>query len=525
MLGHREISADEYIAMLRRRWWIVLIPALIVPVITYSISLRIPNRYVSQTLVLIEGQKVPDRLVTPVVTEELQQRLATMQEQILSRTRLQPIIDKFGVFKDQPIAMEEKVDRIRGQITVTPIKDESVRGMPGFYISFAADNPRMAQQVCQEITSMFMSENLKQRGERARGTTEFISNQVAEAKRHLDELDSKLAEFKKHTLGELPGDEGANMTLLTTTSAQLDAVTQMLNRAQQDKTYAEGLLAQQLTAWHAGQVSTGSGGAPSTLQSQLAAAQAQLAQAQGRGYTADHPDVVKLNHQIANLKQMIHDADAAQAKESTKDSAKEKVTATSTATESTVGSASEPISVQQLRLQLHQINQIIREKTAEQARLQRQVGMYSSRVQLSPVVEEQYKQLTRDNQAALNFYNDLLRKEKDASMATDMELRSQGEQFSVMDAPNLPEKPAYPDRKMFALGGLAGGFGLGFAISLLLEFRDKAVRTERDVEFWLELPTLATMPSATASKSIWSRLRLRRKPKARVIEQRKAAEA
>src|SRR5260370_9157371 len=155
MLGHREITADEYIAMLRRRWWIILVPALIVPMITYGISLRIPNRYVSQTLVLIEGQKVPDRLVTPVATEELQQRLATMQEQILSRTRLQPIIDKFGVFKDQPIAMEEKVDRIRSQITVTPIKDDSVRGMPGFYIAFASENPRMAQQDCAAITSRF----------------------------------------------------------------------------------------------------------------------------------------------------------------------------------------------------------------------------------------------------------------------------------------------------------------------------------------------------------------------------------
>src|SRR5258706_4020873 len=123
MLGHREMTADEYIRMLRRRCWSIVIPSLLVPLIVYGVSLRIPNRYVAQTLILIEGQKVPDRMVTPVVTEELQQRLATMQEQILSRTRLQPIIEKFGVFKDDPVAMEEKVDRIRGQIVVTPIRD------------------------------------------------------------------------------------------------------------------------------------------------------------------------------------------------------------------------------------------------------------------------------------------------------------------------------------------------------------------------------------------------------------------
>src|SRR6266404_5906659 len=194
MLGHREMTGDEYLEILRRRWWVILIPVVVVPVIVAVTSLSIPNRYVSQTLVLVEGQKVPDSLVRPVVTEELQQRLATMQEQILSRTRLQPIIEKFGVMKGEPITMEEKVDRMRKLVAVTPvtpIRDTSRGILPGFFVAFTAPTPQLAQQVCSEITSMFMSENLKLREQRAEGTTEFITSQVTEAKRHLDEQDAK----------------------------------------------------------------------------------------------------------------------------------------------------------------------------------------------------------------------------------------------------------------------------------------------------------------------------------------------
>src|SRR4051812_48090553 len=259
MLGHREMTADEYLAILRRRWWVILIPVLILPVIAYGASLRIPNRYVSQTLVLVQPPKVPDTLVKSVVTEELQQRLATMQEQVLSRSQLQPLIERYGVFKDEPVSMEEKVDRIRSQIrvtAVTPIRDDNRGTLPGFYISVTAATARVAHDLCQEITSHFITTNLQVRGQAAQNTTEFISSRVEEAKRQLDSQDAKLAEFKKHYLGALPGDEQQNLTMLTTMNSQLDAVTQTLNRAQQDKTYVQGLLAQQLATWHASQGNT-----------------------------------------------------------------------------------------------------------------------------------------------------------------------------------------------------------------------------------------------------------------------------
>jgi polysaccharide chain length determinant protein (PEP-CTERM system associated) len=476
MFGARDFTVHDYLAMLRRRLWIIVIPALITPVAVYLYSRTIPDRYTSQTLVLVEQPQVPDRLIMTLGGDELNHRLSTMQEQILSRTRLQPLIERFDLYREDRdrVPMEDLVQRLRQSITITVVRAESrsrTGGIPGFYVSFTAASPRLAQQVCSEITSMFMSENLRLREQRAQGTTEFLSSQLDEAKRRLDEHDRKLADFKRRNIGRLPGQEQANLNMLTSLTGQLDSVTQGLARAQQDKTYMESLLAQQISALRSLQ----GAGSPQTIDSQLEAARARLVALEAR-YTADHPDVMKTRGEIAQLEAMRRDAASQpQAKEET-------------------AGGLEPKEIQQLRAQIHLINSAISERQAQQKRLQQEIGNYQARVQLSPMVEEEYKLLTRDYQIALDFYNSLLGKKTESEMATDLERRQQGEQFRIMDPANLPEAPSYPNRLQFAGGGLAGGIGLGVLIALLLEFRNPAIRTEQDVEFYLQIPTLAMMP-------------------------------
>lgn len=495
MLGHRDLNLDDYLAILRRRVWFIVVPAVVVPIIAYAISLRIPPTYKSQTLVMVEGQKVPDSFVKPVVTELLNQRLATMQEQILSRTRLQPIIERFGLYKDSGAPLEEMVDQMRKAIRVTPIHTEITErggGLPGFYVSFTADDPKLAQQVCAEITSMFMAENLHVREQSALGTTEFLRNQLDQAKRKLDEQDSKLAEFKQKYLGQLPGEEQRSMSMVLALRGQLDAVTQILNRAQQDKTFTEAALTRELTAWKAAQ----SNNSPQSLEQQLATVQTQLIALEGK-YTADYPDVIKAKKEIELLKQKIEAAAAAAKNNPVPDNPKL--------------STSEPAQIQTLRTQLYQLNQTLQEKTVEQEHLRKDLRNEEAQLHLSPVVEEQFKVLGRDYQTALELYKDLLVKKTQSEMATDLEHRQQGEQFRVMDPPNLPEKPSSPKREYFALGGLGIGLGLGLLMAFLVEVRDKSIRTERDIEFFLELPTLASVPcldqgsNGTRNFRIWNR--------------------
>ncbi len=483
MLGHRDLSIDDYVAILRRRKWLIVIPAILGPMISYGVSLRMPSLYTSQTLVLVEQQKVPGTYVEPVVTEDLNARLATMQEQILSRTRLQPTIERFGLYRDdrQDASMEGLLERMRRDISVTPVRSVlSGRqgGIPGFFISFTASDPRVAQQVCTEITSMFIEENLRQREQSAQGTTDFLQTQLEDAKRQMDEQDAKLAQFKRRYIGALPDETQTNLNLLSSLDTQLAAVTQSLNRAQQDKTYTESLLAQQLAARD--NLLGADGPHPERVAQEIAQMETQLAALEAR-YTGDHPDVIKLKGEIAQLKKK----------------ASQIGTAGEPDAEASARAAQIPESPQilQLRSQVHGYEQAVQNLTLDQKRVKDQISLYQSRIQLSPMVEQEYKEITRDYQTALDFYNELLKKRNQSEMATDLERRQQGEQFRVMDPANLPEKPSFPDRPLFALGGLGAGILLGLALGLVAEMRDKSLRTEVDVEFYLEVPTLALVPA------------------------------
>ncbi|MBZ5515337.1 MAG: lipopolysaccharide biosynthesis protein [Acidobacteriia bacterium] len=484
MLGHRELNFEDYMAILRRRRWIILIPMVVAPLVTYLVSLTLSDRYTSRTLVLVEQQKVPDSVVKSVVTEDLAQRLASMEEQILSRTRLQPIIEKFGLFKEDAgkLHMEDMVDRLRKSIEVTPIRPMTgtrSEELPGFYISFTAGNARLAQQVCAEITSMFIEENLRAREQRSQGTTEFLSHQLEDAKRKLDDQDAKLAVFKQKYFGSLPGQEQSNISILAGLNSQFDAVTQALGRAQQDRAYADSLLSQQLSQLESTPTAS-AGPEPDSLEKQLAELQNQLLGAQAR-YTDDHPDVIKLKLAIADLKRKIEDSHAQNPGKP--ESAEAKPTRQPTP------------QIQQLRATVHQLEQTIQQKTKEQAQIREQIGLYQGRLSMSPGVEQQYKELTRDYQTALAFYNDLLAKESESQMSTNLERRQQGEQFRVMDPANLPESPSFPNRPLFAAAGLGVGLAIGLGITILLEAKDKALRTDNDVKFFLQVPTLAMIPN------------------------------
>jgi uncharacterized protein involved in exopolysaccharide biosynthesis len=217
-----------------------------------------------------------------------------------------------------------------------------------------------------------------------------------------------------------------------------------------------------------------------SVQKQLEQLQAQLVDLKTR-YTEDHPDVTGINRKIEALRKTM--------------SSSSEPASTPVQESPSV----EPREVQQLRAQMRALDQAIGDKKAEQQRIQRQISLYQSRIQLSPVVQEQFKKLTRDYQTALQFYNDLLAKKNQSEMATNLERRQQGEQFRVMDPANLPEKPTFPNRPLFAGGGLAAGLFVGIGIALLLEMKDKSLHTERDVQQFLKLPTLALLPTVDGS--------------------------
>ena len=159
----------------------------------------------------------------------------------------------------------------------------------------------------------------------------------------------------------------------------------------------------------------------------------------------------------------------------------------------TTSKPTDTVGVQQLRAQLRAMDQGIAQKKKDQGAIQAQLRMYQERVASSPAVEEEYKSITRDNQTAQAFYDELLNKMNQSKMATDLEKRQQGEQFRVMDEPNLPDSPTFPNRSAFVGGGLGAGLALGLLIVAVLEYLDTAVRSERDIWAFTKLPTLGVI--------------------------------
>jgi polysaccharide chain length determinant protein (PEP-CTERM system associated) len=486
-MENRELTMDDYLAMVRRRIKVILIPALLAPLAGFAVSYLFAAKYTSTALVMVEGQKVPEGIVQPVVTADLTERIATLQQQVLSQSRLQPMLESIGLVKPGQNP-DDAIETIRANMSVQPVEtDLSEIGttkkksgpqpspVPGFTVNYTAINPHEAQQICNELTSLMLGENLKSREDVARGTTDFLSKQVEDTKRNLDDLDSKLAAFKKQYMGQLPGDEDNNLKILMGLTSQLDANTQTLSRAQQDRAYTESLLAQQIAAWKTSQSSNN----PQTLQQQLSQLQTQLVDLEAR-YTADHPDVIKTQADITQVKKRLAEIN----------------NASGDATNVTTGkeSGSDPPEIRQLRLQVHQYEDLIAQASRDQKRLQGEIAVYQGRVALSPAIEEQYKQLARDYDNTQKVYQDLLANKSKSDIALKMEQQQEGEQMRLLNSASVPDAPSFPNRLFFAGGGLGAGLALGASLALWLEFRDKSIRTQADAEAALELPMLVAMP-------------------------------
>jgi len=494
MSENRELTMDDYLAIARRRLKVILIPALLAPLagLLVSFSPFFPPKYTSQSTVLVQGQKVPDNYVTPVITSDFTQRVNTLGQEVLASSRLGPLVKSLALVK--PEEESKLIADIQANMHLEPVMtsmSEAAGGagvaakkrkpsaneepVPGFTVNYTDSNAVRAQKVCNALTTAIIDENLRSRAEVASSTTEFLGRQLEDAKRSLDDQDAKLATFKKQYLGQLPTDVDNNMRMLMSLNTQLDASTQTLSRAQQDKAYTESMLAQQAAAWKTSQSATN----PQTLEQQLNQLQTTLLQLQAR-YTDDHPDVIKTKADIAEVQKKLKEVNAAAAASTTSDTEK--------------ASASEPPEIRQLRLQIHQYQSVIDQATVDQKRLQSQINVYQSRTAMSPGVEEQYKLLTRDNENAQNFYKELLAKRSSAGLGLSMESQQQGEQMNIVASAGLPESPSFPNRPIFAAGGFGAGLALGLLIAIWLELSDKSIRTEKDAAAIMDLPLLISVP-------------------------------
>jgi len=477
MLGHRTLNAQDYLAILKRRWWVICIPALVLPVVAVVSTYFITPKYDSTSLILIDQQKVSSEVVKPLDLGDLQGRLGLITAQIESRTSMEPIVAKYNLYANQHLPMEARVDLVRKNLSIAPIQSQIDRanGLPGFKVVFTADDPRTAQQVCADVTGLYTQNDLLNKQSMTKGTNDFLASQLAEEKRKLGDIEQRKAEFESKYMGSLPGDAGSTTSVLSSLSTRLDADNQRITADNQSKQLMEVALNQALAA------GTSAGTVVKTQQAdetELIKAQSDLAAMEAQ-YTDAYPPLQAAKRRVADLQAQIAKAAAAPAP----------LSAPAPRVESN--------DVAQLRTRIRLLDEEIAAKTKDQADLQAQMRSYEGRLHSSPIVEQQYTEITRDYTTENATYQKLLQQMDQSGMATEMQNQQKGETFTVLDAASLPIDPTFPKQSVFAFGGLGGGIALGLLIVAFLEYRDTALRTERDVWAFTQLPTLAIIAYST----------------------------
>ena len=377
-----------------------------------------------------------------------------MAEDVLSRTRLLAIIDDLHLYpreKQYNMAPEKLVELMRREITMEPVQKTVGPGIDAFKISFTAKAPNVAQDVTHRLTELFIEQNLKTRADQARTTTGFLREQVEAAKQKLLDHEQKLRNFKMEHLGELPEQQQGNMSILSGLQSQLENVAANMNRANQQRLYLESLLEQYKRMSKRGESLSPQGLTP------LEAARRDLARMESEQdqllaqYTPRHPDVIKKGQEIARQKALVDRLAAAGA------------SSDQTSPSPTVPSMDPETStaVAQLNSQL-QANRLELESLAKtEVKLKGEIERYQARLNQTPVREQQLTAMLRDYDMLKKNYADLLNKEMDSQLSTNLEKRQEGQQFRLIDPANLPEVPSSPKRVKISLIGIAAGLGAG----------------------------------------------------------------
>lgn len=477
MVRNGEIPLADIKRALRKHWWIIPVSLIGCTALAVALTYVLPKKYTSATVILVEEPGVPSEYVKPLTSESINQQLSTMQDKMVSRSQLLAVIDKLGLYpgQRQPGRVEELLGSLRKAITVKPVDRmpgtaSNTAQIPGFNVEVKWTDPQTAHDICTEVTSIFLEQDANLRELIAKGTNDFLNKQLIQAKQKLDEQDAALAKFQSEHWGNTPDREATNLSLLTGTNSQLEAAAQSIAALERDKAFNQTMLDAQLTSW---QQSLKGVQDPDVQQQQLLDMEKQLSDLLFR-YTPQHPDVVKMKAEIADLKKRM---------------------AENPGTDNSTASRREPLQIQQLRARIRQDDEQIAEATKKQERVQAQVNMLQARVQSTPAIEQEYKQLTRNHDTALEEYKDLLRKSGSATEATELQHQQEGQRYSVLDPPTLPTEPSFPNKLYFTLGGIGLGFAASAGLLYLFALADKSMHTERDVELCLKLPVLTTVPS------------------------------
>ena len=488
MLPGKKYRPEDFLQMAWRRRWVILIPAVLVAAGVALYAWSLPNRYRSESLILVVPQRVPENFVRSTITSDVGERLQSISQQILSRTRLERIILELNLYQEQRKTgiMEDVVERMRRDISVDIGRPRGRNDdSSSFRVGFSYGHPRTAMQVTERLASLFIEENLQDREILAEGTDQFLESQLEEARRRLLENEQRLEEYKGRYMGQLPTQMQSNLQVLQNSQAQLQAVSDAILRDRDQLAIQQRALVDAEAAGRA--TAASAAGRGQDLSAQPAAAQLEAA----RGALAamklrlkpEHPDVIRGERAVQELERKAAQEDLAQP-----------LSPGGTGAAPVIGNSPADVRVAEARRSLTQLQAQLAARQREEVRLKNVIAQYQARVEAAPARESELVALTRDYDTLRERYTQLLSKREDAKIAANLERRQIGEQFKIVDAARLPERPESPDRQQLNIMGILAGLALGLGLAGLLEYRDTSLRCEDDVVVTLSVPVLALVP-------------------------------
>src|SRR4030095_8908962 len=419
MLPGKTYNPEDILRIVKARIWVLLVPFAIISAATALIVHALPDRYRSETVILVVPQRVPEEYVRSTVTTRIEDRLQSLVQQILSRSRLERIIQDFNLYADERRTgiMEDIVEAMRRDIGVNILPGEAFR------ISYTGANPRTVTRVTERLASLFIEENFRDREVLAEGTNQFLEAQLEDARRRLIEQEKKVEAYRKQFAGQLPSQLESNLQVLQNSQVQVQSILESINRDRDRRLVLERQIADLEQQGQAALVvappAPADASATATPTQRLAAAKASLATAQLR-LKPDHPDIQRLNRLIRDLENKVE-----QDAQDTPVSAE--------VNDLSPGETARRRRVAELKLEMQLLDRQIEEKQNDQQRLRAQIGSYQSRVEDAPTRESEMTELTRDYQTLQDMYKSLLSKKEESTIAANLERRQIGEQFKLLD--------------------------------------------------------------------------------------------
>jgi polysaccharide chain length determinant protein (PEP-CTERM system associated) len=494
MLPGRKYTPQDLLRILWNGRWILTLPLFAGLFLALLYSRRLPDVYESDTLIQVVPQRIPDAYIKSTVTAKVEDRLKAMTQAIMSRTRLEQVVETFDLYPSMRAraAMQDVIERMQSAVRVDMVGSNREREVDSFRITFSYSEPHIAQKVTARLGSLFIEENARDRTSLAEQTSAFLDSQLTDARARLEAQEKKLEQFRQVHSGSLPTQLQSNMQAAQNVQLQLTQVTESMARDRDEKQRVQRLYTEAAAELETMNRSVPAesrqaldpNGVPvaATPAQRLAALKERLATAELR-LKPEHPDIRRMKRQIQELETQVQaEGTGGQPASQTPQRAL----------------SSDELSrrerVREMRAQVESLDRQIAFKEGEERRLRGLVAQYQNRIDAVPGLESDWIRLSRDYETLQANYRDLLQKSENSKMAAKMELRQGGEQFRIIDAARASDRPASPDRlRIVAIGTLAGLF-LGVAVVGLREFADTSYRSEPDVLNALAVPVLAQIP-------------------------------